>query len=98
MLEPISGGPTGPLTQTPPGGRDDPDKLKQVAAEFESLLLAQMLKSIREASSGGWLSGGGDAAGVTMVELAEQEFARILASQGGFGLADLLRQGVSSEP
>ena len=98
MLEPISGGAIGRVTQTPPGGHDDPDKLKQVAAEFESLLLAQMLKSMREASSGGWLGGGDDAAGLTMVELAEQEFARVLASQGGFGLADLLRQGVSSEP
>jgi len=79
--------------QVPHGGEDK--RLRQVAAEFESLLLAQMLKSFREASAGGLLGEAKDQAGATMVELAEQQFARTLASQGGLGLGDLIVRGLS---
>ena len=88
----------GGLAEIKAGAKDDPESLKQVAAEFESLLIAQLLKSMRETSSGGWLSGGDDKAGGVMVELAEQQFTKVLASQGGLGLADLIVQGLSKDP
>lgn len=77
------------------GGDHDPAVLRSVAAEFESLLVAQMLRSFREASEGGWSGSTEDQTGVTMIELAEHQIARVLASQGGLGLADLVVQGLS---
>jgi flagellar protein FlgJ len=76
---------------------EDPARLREVAAQFEGLLLAQMLKSLREAGDGGWLGGGDDQAGVSMVEMAEQQFAQLLASQGGLGLANLIVEGLSRQ-
>lgn len=75
--------------------QDRTDKsLSKVAAEFESLLLSEMLKSFREASSGGWRGESEDQAGATMMELAEQQLARTLAAQGGLGLQDLVVRGL----
>jgi len=69
--------------------------LAQVAAEFESLLLGEMLKSFREAAAAGGLGESDDQASQTMMELAEQQFARTLAAQGGLGLRDLIVKGLS---
>ena len=73
-----------------------PEKIKETAGQFEALLIGQMLKSMRESSSsGGWLGSGEDSAGSSMMELAEQQLSRMLASQGGLGLAKLVQQGLS---
>lgn len=78
------------------GQSEDPEVLRQAAADFEALLVAEMLKSAR-ASGGGWLGSGDDEAGATMVELAEQQFAQALAAAGGLGLADLIVAGLSGK-
>jgi flagellar protein FlgJ len=80
------------------GKQDDPELLKQAAAEFESLLIAEMLKSVREASSGGWLGAGEEKAEAVMVDLAEQQFAQALAAGGGLGLAGILVEGLTRKP
>jgi Rod binding domain-containing protein len=71
-----------------------PRKIKDAAVEFESLLMGQLLKCIREAESEGWLGGGEDQAGATMMEVAEEHLARVLAAQGGLGLANLVVAGL----
>ena len=67
-----------------------PDKaqLKKVGAakDFEALLIGQMLKSMREESSG-WLGTGEDQSGESAFGLGEQELAKAISSGGGFGLA-----------
>ncbi len=73
---------------------DSPERIREVATEFESLLVAQMLKSMRESSDGGWL-GDSDQAGSTMVDMAEAQLARTIAAQGGLGLRDFLVKGLS---
>lgn len=73
----------------------DPARLKEVAAQFEALLVAQMLKHIRESGSGGWMGGGEDSAGATMVAHAEEHLAQALAAQGGLGLASLIEQSIT---
>ena len=80
-----------------PAGQSDPDQgLPRAASEFESLLVAQMLRSFREASSGGWLDESEkDGPGATMMEMAEQQFARAITSQGGLGLRELIVSGLS---
>jgi Rod binding domain-containing protein len=70
-------------------------KLKQVGREFESLLIAEMLKHVRESGSGGWLGGGEDSAGETAVGYAEEWLARALASGGGLGLAAMIEKSLS---
>lgn len=78
------------------GRREDPELLRQAAAEFEALLVAEMLKAAR-ASGEGWLGSGEDEAGATMVELAEQQFAQALAEAGGLGLAELVVEGLRAK-
>ena len=70
--------------------KEDPKKIENAAQQFESLLLAQILKSLREAGSGGWLGGGEDQAGAPAMELAEEQFAQALSTQGGLGLAKMI--------
>ena len=54
--------------------KDTPAKIQQAATDFEALLLAQMMKSAREASGGGLTAEDGDDsdANSTMIELGEQ--------------------------
>ncbi len=70
--------------------KEDPQKIENAAQQFESLLLAQILKSMREAGSGGWLGGGDDQAAAPALELAEEQFAQALSAQGGLGLAKMI--------
>jgi peptidoglycan hydrolase FlgJ len=80
------------------GPREDPAKVKEAATQFEALLIGQMMKSMREASAGGWSGDGGDQSGASMLELAEQQLSQMMASQGGLGLASLLVKGLSQTP
>ena len=88
MLDKI--GPT-TLTRT---GRNDPAKVRDAACQFESLLIGQMMKSMRDSSSG-WLSDGDeDQAGATAIDMAQEQFANVLARQGGLGLARMVVAGL----
>ncbi len=49
---------------------------------------------MRESGEGGWLGTGEDQAGATMMEVAEEHLAQVLASQGGLGLANLVVEGL----
>lgn len=69
-------------------------RLREVATQFESLLIAQMLSSMRQADGSGWLGSGEDKAGSTMTELAEQCLAQSMASSGGLGLAPIVEHGL----
>ncbi|UAJ08678.1 hypothetical protein [Polymorphobacter megasporae] len=66
----------------------DPATAK-VARQFESLFIAQMLKSARAASLGDDLTGKG---GATFNDLADQLRAEALATQAPLGVARLLAQ------
>jgi Rod binding domain-containing protein len=82
----------------PTGGsqpsRDDPAKIEQAAKGFESLLIAQILKSSHESGSAFLGSDDDDPSGDTATEMAEEQFAQALASRGGLGLAKLITQGL----
>ncbi len=67
-------------------GQNSKATVAELATEFESLLLANMLKTMRESTSEGWFGTGDDQAGAVMVEVAEQQLARVLAAHGGLGL------------
>ena len=94
MAEPISASTPGRLDIERFRGRPDtPEAVREVAREFEALLIAQLLKSMR--GTGGWLGSGSEAGGL-MVEVAEQQLARALAAGGGLGLAELVAEGLEA--
>ena len=63
--------------------------LKDAAGKFEALLIAQMLKSARKTDSGGW-SGEADQSTSAIMDMAEQNLAEMLGSQGSLGLAKMV--------
>lgn len=68
--------------------------LRDVAQEFESMLLLQMIKQMRQT----FLDEESDQQGLggqTMTETIDVELARTLARQGGLGLADSIEQGLA---
>jgi Rod binding domain-containing protein len=81
----------------PNAGAADPEKIRETAIQFESLLIGQMLSSMRQAEGAGWLGCGEDQAGSTMTEMAEQCVAQSLAARGGFGLAPMIIQGLTQQ-
>ncbi|HET8549350.1 MAG TPA: hypothetical protein VFL57_15160 [Bryobacteraceae bacterium] len=78
-------------------------RTKQAAADFEALLIAQMLRSARSASSLTSLDGEESGSSDAVMEFAEQELSSTLSSAGGLGLAALIADGLretggSAEP
>ena len=69
-----------------------PDKVHDAAQQFEALLMGQILRSARQSGSG-WL-GGEDPSAKCATDYAEQQFAAVMAQQGGLGLADLIVKGL----
>ena len=73
------------------GAKDDPDKaLGDVARQFESLFLAQMLKAMRDSLPGDSLMSGPQMS--TYTQLLDQQLALDLAKGRGIGLADLIER------
>lgn len=72
-------------------------RLKQAATDFEGLLVAQLLRHARQAGDGGWMGTGEDKSSESMMEMAEESLARMMASQGCLGLASLMQQGVAQQ-
>jgi Rod binding domain-containing protein len=67
---------------------------KALGQQFEALRIGQMLSSMREASGFGPTGEGGEAAGLGLMELAEQQLALAMANSGGLGLARLVEQAL----
>jgi len=83
-------------TQTARAARDG-RRLDKAATDFEGLLVAQMLRHARQAGDGGWMGTGDDKSSESMMEMAEESLARMMASQGCLGLASMMRAGVLAE-
>jgi peptidoglycan hydrolase FlgJ len=71
---------------------DDPKKVTDAARQFEAMLIEQMMKSAR--TTGGGMMGSEDESGAALGEMAEQQFAQLLANNGGIGLAKLVAAGL----
>ena len=81
------------------GGGTSPAEVKRLrgaAREFEAMLIQHMLRSARESSLKGRAIAPGATEGFHR-DLADQELARAVTASGGFGLADLLVQGLSRQ-
>jgi Rod binding domain-containing protein len=62
-------------------------RLRQVAQDFEAIILSQMLASMRAAAGKGVLGGKGQQ---LYQQMMDDELGRVLARSGGLGLADVL--------
>ena len=76
----------------------DSSKLGNAAKQFEGLIIGQVMKAARESSDGGWLGTGEDQTGELALEMAEQEFAKALASRGGLGIGKLVTEHLQNHP
>ena len=65
----------------------NPGELRKAATDFEALLIAQLLRCARESGE----SGEAD----SVMEMAESQFASILAANGGLGLAEMVTKGLA---
>jgi Rod binding domain-containing protein len=86
------------LSPAQPGADSKTSKLHQAAEQFEALMIGEMMKSVHEGSSSGWLgSDDGEGGDNQAMEMAESQFANALAMNGGLGLAHMVEQSVGSQ-
>lgn len=71
-------------------------KRTQSSRDFESLLIAQMLHSVRDEDSG-WLGSGGDESSDSAVGLGEEQLAQAVAGGGGFGLGKFIDNALARD-
>jgi Rod binding domain-containing protein len=81
------------LGATPQSQTDSAARIKGAAEQFESLLIAQILHSAH-ADGQGWLGSGEDSSSGSLGDFAEQQFAAVMAKNGGLGLAKMIAQGL----
>lgn len=91
-MTPLHVGSTSVLGSTGTLPNSKPRNAEEAAKQFEALLIAQMLRSTREAASDG--DSDDDSSAETMFDVAGQQFAQMLASSGGLGLAKLIVKGL----
>ena len=74
------------LSIGPPQKTDSPQKIKDAAGQFESLMVGQILKSAHE-EEGGWMGAGEeDQTSASTMQMADEYFARALTAQARLGL------------
>ena len=90
MTQPI----TSAISQLGIVAQPKPGKIEDAAQQFESLLIAQMLRSGRDSAPGNLGDDESDSESSAMLDFANQQFAQTLAKQGGLGLSRLLVTGL----
>jgi Rod binding domain-containing protein len=68
-----------------------PSKLEDAARQFESLLMAELLRVSRGEGSG-WLGTGDDASMSSAMDLAQEYFAQAMTAQGGIGIVQYVKE------
>jgi Rod binding domain-containing protein len=68
--------------------KDSPARIGKAATDFEALLIAQMLRSNHTDEDDSQENS-------TMMDMAEQQFAQTLATNGGFGIAKMVVAGLT---
>lgn len=76
---------------------NDPEKILKAAREFEAIWLEQMLHSSRPSDEAS-LTGEADSTRDMVLDMADQQIARMLSAQGGLGLAAMVQKGLKQKP
>jgi Rod binding domain-containing protein len=71
----------------------DPKSVHRVAQEFESLLISQLLKSMKQGALGEEDSGAND----SVMQYAQESMARVLSQNGGMGMASLIERTLTQQ-
>lgn len=74
--------------------KDSPEKIRDTASQFEALLIGQVLKNAKQEKSEGMMGDDEDDSSASTTDLANDFFARSLASKGGIGLAQVFANGL----
>jgi murein DD-endopeptidase MepM/ murein hydrolase activator NlpD len=77
-------------------GKDQPEALRKVAQEFESLFISYLLKVMRETIEESGLTEGGFGKGI-YTDLFDQELSRKVAQTGGLGISDMIYRRLGPE-
>jgi len=86
MITPIS------QAQAAPPEAPKPKNAGEAAKQFEAMLIAQMIHSSREG-----MGETEDSTSATALDMADQQFAKLLAENGGLGLATLIVKGLKQD-
>jgi Rod binding domain-containing protein len=81
----------------PTAGGADPSKVKELATQFEAMLLSQMLKGLQTSMMDGEESGDGSKSG-PLGDVLTQELGLALSRAGGFGLGTMLTGAMNKMP
>jgi Rod binding domain-containing protein len=92
----ISGVLSNPSTSFGPGSKDSPEKIRHAATEFESLMIGQIMKGMHEEDGEGWLGTGEDQTASSAMGMADEYFAKAMASKGGLGLANMISKNLAA--
>lgn len=69
---------------------DDTQKVRRAAADFEALLVEQLLRAAQP-------EGGGDSPDASaLLDVGRQQFAHAIASGGGLGIAKMVMAGLGT--
>jgi Rod binding domain-containing protein len=71
---------------------------REVAQQFEALLVAQLLSSARQAGGSGWLGTGEENSESGLAQFAEHQVALLIAQGGGLGLARTVEEAIRNHP
>ena len=82
-----------------PPAPPSPAKLHDLAQQFESLLIGEMLKGVREAAKDAGMDDDddSDAGGDSAMDMAQTQFAQAIAAQGGLGLSHMIETGLAQD-
>lgn len=72
-----------------------PKSVEGAAKQFEALLIGEMLRSVRESTADD--DDESDNTKQTMLDQADQQFAKVLANNGGLGMARMITAGLNKE-
>ena len=71
----------------------DHNGIHRVAQEFESLLISQMLKSMKPGALGDEDGGSSD----SIMQYAQESMARVLSQNGGLGMTKVIERALSQK-
>ena len=71
---------------------DSPASIQDAAGKFEALLIGQLLKTARQSASEGSEQ---DHSAASLLDMADEHFAELIAARGGLGLARMVTDRLS---
>lgn len=71
----------------------DPKSIHRVAQEFESLLISQLLKSMKQGDLTEEEKGAND----SVMQYAQESMARVLSQNGGMGIAKVVERALTQK-